>query len=632
MRTTAWLLLPVLLAGLALRLRTFQGGPSVKAEGNAYVQMARNYGRHGYFSLGILPPVLGNGHEPYAVPRLYTDHPPLLPLLLSFLPGIDAKEAAFRAKSFLAALSLLTVWVLFSLARRLFTEREGLAAALCLALLPAAVHFSTRIEVQGALPILFQLLTILAYARWLDRGGRGGLAAFLAVFAVGALADWPVFITAPLITLHYYLCTEKGDRKKEFLLFPLAALGSWFLLVFFYMAPGFDGLYLFLARTAGHLARGPEGWARIVLLHRPLTYFHPLYLVAAAGGGLRLLCELRRCGLKDGGGRRAALALLPFLSGLPSLLAPAGALRHPYVNAFPAPGVALLAAVGLMGLLEKLEKAFGKGKRLSRTGPAVLAALMVVGLATASALRLDTLERRDNDPANLTVTADLRSLMDLAAGRGETVGLVGWETPFLAADPGGRTLFTLRSVDPLEEGLVDHVALCGKGKGPLEKKLLSYLARSDPGARVAVLGNCRLFSLSPRRPRPARGSASHPTARARIVPKGMDLEITDSDGDVDLRSFVFYSAGQYWGLYDVLGGERSRLGIKRLPRGYRLEARTDFSANLAALRFPRAVMRLLPQPTMRLWVKDAGGRIFTGRLSFPNLLDTLENGGWVEAK
>jgi len=184
------------LAGVATALRCVNltapwGADNLGTAGAFFSIAARNYLAYGYRATGFLPAVTAEG--PPSPIELYTNHPPLVPLLVS------ASFALFGEQEWAARLvplvaSLVSLALLTYLAARFYGRRVALLTLAVATTLPLDAHLAAHVDVQGSVLLAVVLATIVALA-----AERYGLA--IAGLTVGALVDWPALYLPVLLAL-----------------------------------------------------------------------------------------------------------------------------------------------------------------------------------------------------------------------------------------------------------------------------------------------------------------------------------------------------------------------------------------------------------------------------------------------
>ena len=222
----------IIVAGTALRMQDFTSlwtSDHRGWSGSYYGNIARNYIEHGYVETKFGAVQNVDPRDP-AEFDYYVNHPPLLGLLISVSFHVfGIHEWAVRLVPLLA--SVISMWVILLIARRLWGESVGLFALAAFAVMPMGVFFGALADVQGPLVLLFCLLLLYYYLKFRERPSAGNLALMCAAFVLGALTDWPAFYLPPLLALHYYAWRPRA-RRSHLVLVPLVlalVLGAAYL-------------------------------------------------------------------------------------------------------------------------------------------------------------------------------------------------------------------------------------------------------------------------------------------------------------------------------------------------------------------------------------------------------------------
>lgn len=197
-----------------------------------------------------------NGEAVPAWARLsFSDHPPLVFLVQNFFMKIFGENNfAFRLPS--ALLGIISVYLIYLIGRRLFSENIGLIAAAIYATTLNGV-FISRLALQEGYVIFFLLLASYFFIRVLSDGKF-----FIwtgATLGLGMLVKYNVFILAPIFLSYLFIFRRDVFRNKRFwLAIGLAVLISSPIIIYNY------NLY----KTFGHfdfqisyiLGQNPEVW------------------------------------------------------------------------------------------------------------------------------------------------------------------------------------------------------------------------------------------------------------------------------------------------------------------------------------------------------------------------------------
>jgi hypothetical protein len=199
------LLLVVLVYAATFRLVTLQCPFDYgdEATGSFYGIMARNYLRFPWAETHGMP-IVSVGSKPGVRPVLYTDHSPLVPLLIApVYRAFGFGEWQTRLPT--ATATLVSVFTLFVLVRRFGTPRAALMAAALFAAMPMTLYFGGQPEVTGMPLVLGALVTVFAYLTFHTTRCARFFAVFLAAFTLVGVSDWPGFVLVPVLVSHFVI-------------------------------------------------------------------------------------------------------------------------------------------------------------------------------------------------------------------------------------------------------------------------------------------------------------------------------------------------------------------------------------------------------------------------------------------
>jgi len=255
-----------------------------EATGGAfYGILARNYLRIPWSeSHGI--PVLTVGRLSDAPLAFYPDHPPLVPLLISPLYWLFG-VGEWQTRLVTSIATVLAIAVLYVLVRRFGNRRTALTTAALFAASPMVLHFGGQAEVLGMPLVLFALLTIHAYLSFHREPGGPAFARLIGAFVLAAISDWPAFILAPVLVVHF-VATQPRRQWRWMLAFCTCA-GVVFASLYLYIAVAahlpWDWMVPLVKGRSAIGVKAPftaREWLRIAWLFN--RHCHTLLLVAAA--------------------------------------------------------------------------------------------------------------------------------------------------------------------------------------------------------------------------------------------------------------------------------------------------------------------------------------------------------------
>jgi 4-amino-4-deoxy-L-arabinose transferase-like glycosyltransferase len=256
---------------------------------------ARNHLWYGYTATRLAM-TENNDFVPAEWFRYYTNHPPLVPLFVSFSFRFFG-EHEWAARLVPLVFSLGGVVLIYLLGAALGGRRLGLLSAFVYALLPMNAYFGRIVNFE-ATTNFFALATALAYLRWHRARRATPLVLALAALVVGALCDWPGYYLAGILPLHHIVASGHARREWKVLFFPLTAMLVFGLyLGHIFWLKGSEGLsYLasmFLWRTSLYMSPSLEvlgvradgfSWIDFLAVEasRASALFTPLVLILAA--------------------------------------------------------------------------------------------------------------------------------------------------------------------------------------------------------------------------------------------------------------------------------------------------------------------------------------------------------------
>jgi hypothetical protein len=344
--------------------------------GAVYSLAAGNYLAHGMDTkLGV---VLNGDDVPPAAFLYYTNHPPLLPMVVagSFAIFGPHEWAARLVPILFTLVSLILIWRIGVFVRG---QAFGLLAVAIFAFVPMNAFYGRMVD-HEALVLAFVLGALFCYLRWRADAAPGWLAGSLGLLALAMATGWPGYYMAGFLPVHHLL-TERGTRRdRRVLLYPLLAFAAFavFLLHVQWLrgGGGLDELVRqFATRTSAHTADFTEGgasrfsWPGFAMLWAARAYklFTLPVLIVAAFALWDMLC--------DRGGPHArshgVALLLAVFAATHLVLFRQGAWVHEYWGFYLSAPLAWLAAGGVLGLMRE------------RTTPRLIVLFMLLFLGAA---------------------------------------------------------------------------------------------------------------------------------------------------------------------------------------------------------------------------------------------------------
>jgi len=185
----------------------------------------------------------------------FHDHPPLVFLIQNiFMKIFGENNFGFRFPS--ALFGVVSVYLLYLIGRRLFTENVGLLSAAIMALTANHV-FISRVGLQESYVIFFILIATYFFLKALREANY--LIWTGAAVGLGMLAKYTVFIVAPIFVI--YLLTFRRDyfRNKKLYLGALLAI-IIFSPVIIYNIKLYQAVGHFDFQISYLLGQNPEAW------------------------------------------------------------------------------------------------------------------------------------------------------------------------------------------------------------------------------------------------------------------------------------------------------------------------------------------------------------------------------------
>jgi 4-amino-4-deoxy-L-arabinose transferase-like glycosyltransferase len=319
--------------------------------GPFYGIAARNYLRYGYLATRMAP-VLNTGPASPDQFAFYTHHPPLVPLLVSLSFRIFG-EHEWSARLVPLLFSLMGLFLLAMIARRVASPRLSLLATWMMASFPMAALFGTLVDVQGPILLAFALVVVYAYLRWSEAPQARWVGVMGGGFLLGALTDWPIFYLIPLLWVHNRW-KNPGRAWRSALWVGLS--GGLFLaaLALYLSIVGGDRWLIFKALQLRSFRWMDDSgipyslldWIRMVGGEVILGLFTPVGVALALGW---VVAAIKR--YWAGGCRRVdeVIVMLLAFGSAHIVLGFEGAYVHAIWSIYLAPGIALASAVALEG-------------------------------------------------------------------------------------------------------------------------------------------------------------------------------------------------------------------------------------------------------------------------------------------
>ena len=270
--------------------------------GAIYSQAAHNNSRAGLRVTAGVPATLYFGELPIPPDAYYVHHPTLLPLLVtaSFALFGETEWAARLVPIFCSLLSLVILWLL---ARDILDRRFATFAAAIFSFLPMELHYGDMVDFEPCL-LMLMLASLLFIRYWLARNWKPGmwLAGMSCISAFWM--DWPGYLFVLSVTIWLLLTGKRRGRIFAIaILFAGFVSGTIFLVQIRHANPAaWSDLWIALKMRLGNgTATGSSSaemqrsihftmwqWLRVVLTGIREDYL-PLPWILCIGGAIRLV-------------------------------------------------------------------------------------------------------------------------------------------------------------------------------------------------------------------------------------------------------------------------------------------------------------------------------------------------------
>jgi 4-amino-4-deoxy-L-arabinose transferase-like glycosyltransferase len=362
--------LVVLLAGVATAFRCLGlaapwGADNLGTAGAFFSIAARNYLAYGTSVTGLGMVVTPDG--PPSPPVFYTNHPPLVPLLVGGSFALFGEhEWAARLVPLVAA--LVSLGLLTFLSTRFYGRGVAVLTLAIAAVLPLDAYLAPHVDVQGSVLLMVVLATICALAT-----RRFALA--VVGLTVGAFVDWPALYVPILLAVAPWPFAYPRPRRF------VAGLVVYAVVLFVAIASWLSGpdAVLALVRDRALSFHADDGrafdlvqWLRLVVGTYLANLCTPVVLLVVAGWLVVRVPALVRRPHPD----RLALFLLLF--GLVHMVVGfQGAYQHEFWAHYLRPGVPLVCALAITRARARLAAGWPQ---------VALAAAVVAGIVLPSAI------------------------------------------------------------------------------------------------------------------------------------------------------------------------------------------------------------------------------------------------------
>ena len=212
--------------------------------------------------------ILG-GCEPYVC--YFMDHPPLFQYSVAGVYKL-AGVGMFQGKLLPFTMSVLSVWIIYSIGARMFSPQAGLVSASLFALTPGIAYFGASAN-QYSGPIFF-FLSALALAQ---RGGQGGGRWWLIASGVSLALSSMIRLFAPVFLVSYVIVALvkcRGNLMSAAYMVVGFVVGFLALNLLFYSPQMFEQVYLVHTRAGN--------WSLVEKIYSTFSVALPYHLPTAA--------------------------------------------------------------------------------------------------------------------------------------------------------------------------------------------------------------------------------------------------------------------------------------------------------------------------------------------------------------
>jgi 4-amino-4-deoxy-L-arabinose transferase-like glycosyltransferase len=196
--------------------------------------------------------------------------------------------------------SLLTLFVVYELAQRMYGPKTALVSSVLLGVMPGLFWLSRIALIETALIFVFSLSMLFLF-KWLNTNQERDRILCIAAFAVGIAVKYQTLVLAPIIVIASLLVFQKGNYLKaelaRYLKFPrlifiIAAAATATIIIYALFASGLINPWLYAievgtADKAAYSVRFPAPIFYLIEMTWPRTNIHPisplLYILGLAG-------------------------------------------------------------------------------------------------------------------------------------------------------------------------------------------------------------------------------------------------------------------------------------------------------------------------------------------------------------
>ncbi|HKS05489.1 MAG TPA: glycosyltransferase family 39 protein [Gemmatimonadaceae bacterium] len=182
--------------------------------GAYYSNVARNFDRYGLETK--LAPIVNTGVVDPAEFDVYYHHP----VLSMWVTAVNFKilgEREWVARLAPLVFAMLTLAMLFVLARAAYGPGTALVALGVLAVLPADAYYATHLDPYGSMAMFFMVASVDAYRRWHASNNNKHLGLCTAAIVLGCWTSWYSYLVVPGLVLHAWFTHDREWRKHTWM-------------------------------------------------------------------------------------------------------------------------------------------------------------------------------------------------------------------------------------------------------------------------------------------------------------------------------------------------------------------------------------------------------------------------------
>lgn len=249
-----------------------------------------------HFNGGLLL-LRGNFHEYMATNAFY---PPMFDLITAGYFGV-AGASVFTGRLVAVTFSVLSLWVVFEMANRMYGPKTALISAIVLGITPGFVWLSRMAMIETML-VFFFTVSMLFFFNWLRALHSRDLIISGVAFGVGFLVKYQILV-AGIVMITSILILARSYLKAKLARFPLLIVAAvavaipWFLIAYQAYSSGILNQWIYALQIGNpekslYSIRFPTPIFYLIEMTWPYSYFHPIslftYVLGLLGIGVLL--------------------------------------------------------------------------------------------------------------------------------------------------------------------------------------------------------------------------------------------------------------------------------------------------------------------------------------------------------